>query len=365
MAKKTVPTSKLPTIVQVVESFGGGVFQSASQLCNGLQGEANFVIVHDIRAETPENYAASFPVGTKFIHLTMGRSISLKDLSRALQLRNALLKLKPTIVHAHSSKAGALTRMALLFTGIPRYYSPRGYGFLMANSSFQKRAVYWLAERLLGFLPGTTIACGHDELKSAKQVSLRAIAIPNGIDPASVPAASRKRPAFKNILQVVSSGRISPQKNFPLFCRIAASFVGQPVQFTWIGGGDIPPEASVPSNVTITGWLPHAKSLEQLNKGQVYLHMSGWEGLSRIVLEAMAHGFPLILSNIPGNRELGSAGNAFLCTTQTEAENAINRFLANPKLISEMGTASHAHLNNAYNWNHSLQTWRHVYGLAS
>jgi glycosyltransferase involved in cell wall biosynthesis len=357
--------TKLPVIVQVVESFGGGVFQSVSQLCEGLKDKARFIIVHDIRAETPENFAASFPAGTQFIQLSMGRAISPKDLSRAMALRKVLLGLKPHLVHAHSSKAGALTRMALLGTGIRRFYSPRGYGFLMKNSAFHKRAVYWLAERFLGFLPGTTIACGYDELTSARKVCLSTVVIPNGIDPDSIAPDNRQRPAFKGTLQVVSSGRISPQKNFPLFCAIASHFVDKPVQFTWVGGGDIPEGTVIPANVTITGWLPHAKSLAQLNKGHVYLHMSGWEGLSRIVLEAMAHGFPLVLSNIPGNHELGTAGNGHLCTTETEAVSAIERFLNNPALITQMGTASRTHLTKSYNWNTNLHMWHNVYKLES
>jgi len=356
-------TSALPTVVQVVESFGGGVFQSTSQICNGLKDKANFVIVHDIRAETPENFAESFPTGTRFIHLDMGRAISPKDAKRALNLRKVLVNLNPRAVHAHSSKGGALTRMALLGTGIPRFYSPRGYGFLMSDASKKKQAVYWLAERLLGFLPGTTIACGNDELVYAKQVTGRAIVIPNGIDPAFVPAANRQRPAFKGTLNIVSSGRISPQKNFPLFCEIAQNFLGKPVTFTWVGGGDIPEGTEIPSNVTITGWLPHAKSLQQLNMGHVYLHMSKWEGLSRIVLESMAHGFPLILSNIPGNRELCSGNNGFLCSSKQDALNAIEQFLANPVLLQEMGTASSQHLSQSYNWNDSLNMWAKLYGI--
>lgn len=356
--------AKRPTIVQVVESFGGGVFQSVSQLCNGLQDVADFVVVHDIRAETPQNFESSFPAGTRFIQLEMGRAINpKKDPRRALNLRKVLIAQKPHAVHAHSSKAGALTRIALLGTGIRRFYSPRGYGFLMKNSSPLKRAVYWLAERGLGFLPATTVACGYGELTPARWVSWRSVVIPNGISPDMVPVASRKRPAIKEDLQVVSSGRISPQKNFPLFCRVAEHFLGRPVAFTWVGGGDIPAELKIPANVTVTGWLPHAESLRQLNKGHIYFHMSGWEGLSRIVLEAMAHGFPLILSDIPGNRELASASNGFLCKTESEAIAALDSFLAEPGKITTMSQASLNHLNANYNWNNSLKAWKKLYSI--
>lgn len=353
-----------PIIVQVVESFGGGVFQSVSQLCNSLAGEADFVIVHGIRAETPENFKASFPTGTRFIHLDMGRAINpQKDPARALALRKILLGLRPHAVHAHSSKAGALTRIALFGTGIPRFYSPRGYGFQMSSAPFTKRAVYWLAERALGFLPATTVACGYGELAPARWVSWRTVIIPNGIDPHQIPAANRRRPAVGQTLQVVSSGRISPQKNFPLFCAIARHFLGQPVHFTWVGGGEIPAGTEIPSNVTITGWLEHAAAQLELNKGHVYLHMSAWEGLSRIVLEAMGRGFPLILSDIPGNRELATPANGFLCHTLAQAIAAVTHFVENRSDVRTMGAASLAHLNAHYNWNNSLNQWRWLYRL--
>lgn len=355
-------TSKqsLPVVVQVVEAFGGGVFQSLSQLCNGLKDSARFVIVHDIRAETPKEFAQHFPEGTQFIHFPMGRSIKPSDAKTILPLRKLLVGLKPHAVHAHSSKAGALIRLALLGTGIPRFYSPRGYSFDMSDASRPKRVFYWLVERALGLLPATTVACGYAELNDARWVSWKSTAIPNSIDPDVVPAAKRKRPPVKKELHVVSSGRISPQKNFPLFCKVAQSLSHMPIRFTWVGGGTDPlPE--LPANVTVTGWLPHAEGLARLNEGHVYLHLTSWEGLSRILLEAMAHGFPLVVSNIPPNKELANAGNGFICHNAEDATNAITKLFEDNDLLTKMSKASLHHLETRYNWHNAARQWKALY----
>ena len=349
-------------IIHVVEAFGGGVFQSVRQLCEGMP-DAEIVVIHSIRAETPSNFAEQYPKHVRFIHLPMERSVSpKKDIKAISQLRSLIKTERPNTVHAHSSKAGALVRLALIGINTQILYSPRGYSFLMEDASTLKRAVYWILERILGTLPSTTVACGYDELRAAKTVSLRALCIPNAIDANLTPKEQRKRPTWnkEKPLQVVSCGRISPQKNFNAICEVASAFQGSPIKFTWVGGGETD-EYNIPPNLHITGWLNHADAQQHLQKGHIFLHLSLWEGLSRVMLECMSMGFPLVASDVAGNHELVSNNNGFLCKDSRDAINALNRLLEEPKLLEQMGTASRQLLEERYNWPINLQKWKTLY----
>ncbi len=351
-------------VMHVVEAFGGGVFQSVRQLCAATP-DVETVVVHDIRAETPDDFAVQYPAHVKFIQLTMGRAINpVRDLGAAWRLRKLVKAERPTVVHAHSSKAGALARAGLLGLGIPVFYSPRGYAFLMDDCPPKKRFVYQAVEWLLGRLPATTVACGYDELEPAKTVSRKAICIPNALDTADIPAAARKRPILKKgeVLQVVSSGRISPQKNFATVCEVARRLEDKPIAFTWVGGGEMN-AVTPPANMRVTGWLNHADAIAEVRKGHVFLHLSRWEGLSRVLLEAMAHGFPLVTSRVSGNIELTSGNNGALCNDADDAVAALTHFMDYPDQIADMGAASTALLEKNYTWSTNQKVWRKTYGL--
>lgn len=355
-------STQKPKIIHIVEAFGGGVFQSVRQLCEGIP-DAEVIVIHSIREETPSNFAKQYPTHVRFIYLPMQRAISpKKDIKALFQLRSLIKQEAPNAVHAHSSKAGALARLALIGLNTKIIYSPRGYSFLMEDASTLKRAVYWTLERILGTLPGTTISCGYDELHAAKMVSLKALCIPNSIDADTTPKEQRNRPKWdeKTPLQVVSSGRISPQKNFKAICEVASAFQNSPIEFTWVGGGKTD-EYNIPPNLHITGWLNHSDAQKHLQKGHVFLHLSLWEGLSRVMLECMAMGFPLVASNVPGNRELVSNNNGFLCKNSSDAIKALHKILKEPDLLTQMGKASRQLLEEHYNWSVNLQKWKMLY----
>ncbi len=101
-------------ILHVVESFGGGVFSAISQLVNALDPERfENTIIYSPRPETPDDFESSFVNGTRFIHVRMHRDVRPpQDFWSLVRLLRLLRKESPDIIHLHSSKAGALGRIA-------------------------------------------------------------------------------------------------------------------------------------------------------------------------------------------------------------------------------------------------------------
>jgi glycosyltransferase involved in cell wall biosynthesis len=97
-------------------------------------------------------------------------------------------------------------------------------------------------------------------------------------------------------------GRITAARNPELFNTIALQ--NPQFNFVWIGDGELKSALSA-TNISVTGWFLNQKEvLQELNKIDVYIQTSLWEGLPIAVLEAMAMQKPVVATNIVGNKDI-------------------------------------------------------------
>jgi glycosyltransferase involved in cell wall biosynthesis len=356
-----------PLVMHVVEAFGGGTFESTRQLVHHTAPYVQTLVVHGTRAETPGDFHDLFPRGTRFVPLTMGRAINPKaDLSATLALRNLIKAERPLVVHGHSTKGGAIARLACLGLPPKLVYSPRGYAFLMDDTSPPKRALYLALELILAHLPGVTHACGYDEGKTAGRLG-RSVVIPNAIDTAAIVFHPRAYKGGKQVLRVIAGGRVSHQKGFDRFLATARLCRGLPIHFTWLGGGDGLP-ADLPPNLTVTGWLPQAGFLKNCLKAHVFLSLSRWEGLPRGVLEAMATGMPVLLSPINGHIELvpppPAPPTGALTATPKNAAARLKALLETPTDVARLSRNARALIEDRYDIARTIPQILKLYGVA-
>ena len=110
-------------ILYIVEAMGGGVFTYIVDLANELVNKYDMYIAYAVRKQTPKNYKDYFD---KRIHLievkNFGRAINpTKDIAAFFEVKKIAAEVKPDVIHLHSSKAGAIGRVA--FNGkIPMFY---------------------------------------------------------------------------------------------------------------------------------------------------------------------------------------------------------------------------------------------------
>ena len=129
-------------ILYIVEAMGGGVFTYIVDLANELVNKYDMYIAYAVRKQTPKNYKDYFD---KRIHLievkNFGRAINpTKDIAAFFEVKKIAAEVKPDVIHLHSSKAGAIGRVA--FDGkIPMFYSSSQK--TRTNTSFHRRyAIY-------------------------------------------------------------------------------------------------------------------------------------------------------------------------------------------------------------------------------
>ena len=176
--------AKKKKILFIVEAMGGGVFTYIVDLSNELVNEYDIYIAYAVRKQTPENYRDYFDKRIQLIEVkNFNRSINpTKDIKAFIEIKNIAKRIKPDIIHLHSSKAGALGRFAFNGRKTPLFYTPHGFSFLMQDGSALKRKIFWSLEYLSAKRRSRIIACSEGECKEALKLSKNSTYVNNGIN---------------------------------------------------------------------------------------------------------------------------------------------------------------------------------------
>lgn len=318
-------------VLHIVEAMGGGVFTYLVELANGMCKDFDVTIAFGIRSQTPENYAEYFDESVSLIRVNnFTRGLNpVKDLGSYFELRKIIKKVKPDIIHMHSSKAGAIGRMMFSGKKYKMFYTPHGYSFFMGDVSGLKKKIFECIEKICGKRNCTTVACGKSEWKQSRKVSKKSTYISNGINIEKVQKIldetddinTRENQEFT----VYTVGRIDYQKHPELFNRIAEMLPD--IKFVWIGDGEMRDKLTS-LNITITGWLDNKQTIERAKKYDVFVLASRYEGLPISLLEAMYMKKTCIVSNVVGNRDvIQNNHSGYVCNNADEFVEVIGRLV--------------------------------------
>lgn len=310
-------------ILYIVEAMGGGVFTYIVDLTNALSKHFDMYVAYAVRPQTPKNYQSYFDKNVHLIEVKhFRRSINpLSDVKSIFEIKQIARKVKPDLIHLHSSKAGAIGRVVFDGKNIPLFYTPHGYSFLMSDHSRVKRSFYYVVEKALAKRRCTTISCSAGEHEESLRLTQRAVYVNNGINTEEIDRVLSDVKKEEHPFTVFTIGRICPQKNPRLFNQIAASLPEMP--FVWIGDGELRNELNAP-NIRITGWIQRENVLKEVASMDAFLLTSLWEGLPISLLEAMYMKKVCAVSNVIGNRDVISDGeNGFVCRTVEEFVKAL------------------------------------------
>lgn len=256
------------------------------------------------------------------INVDMYREIKpLADIKSIIQIRNIIKKYKPDIVYMHSSKAGAIGRIANLGIKNTVLYNPHGWAFCMKCSKI-KKIIYRNIERVLAMSTDEIIAISQCEKKRALDNKIcndnKIEVILNGIDievydkkntELSLNEIDLKIPKDRYIIGLV--GRICDNKAPEIFIEAAKIIKKSIPQAFFILVGDGPQKEeiiklikkySLCDSVLITGWIEEPlKYIDIFNQGML---LTRWEGFGLVLAEYMISNVPIIATNVDSIPEI-------------------------------------------------------------
>lgn len=316
-------------VLEVLEPSGGGSGRHFIDLCRGmhLRGHHVEAVYSPVRAE--ESFVRELKaVGLPAVHaVEMKRAPGPSDVAAFLALRRIMRHHGPfDIVHGHSSKAGALTRLRLPGRHVPRIYTPHAFRTLDPTLGRGGRLIYGAIEwGLAWFYTDHLICVSDDELCHAQSLHMpdeRMSVIVNGVAPPSPDMAATIRASFGIAPDAFVYGFIgrltaqkAPERLLAAFRHVAGSVKNS--HLVMVGAGEM--EGSLRHAISESG-LQNRLHLTSAFTGpqaapafDVLVMPSRYEAMSYVMLEGAAAGKPIIATDIGGARTvIEDGGNGFI-----------------------------------------------------
>ena len=235
-------------------------------------------------------------------------------------LLNLMRKYKFDIVHTHSSKSGFLGRIVARIAKVPKIiHTVHGFPF----HPYQRKMVslfYQTMEKFAALFCNSVVFVNNTERDEAiaKKIvkSKKAITIFNGI---KIPKIRQNERKTNDIFVIGSCLRFWKQKNILSTIKAAIQVCqkNKNINFIFVGDGELfkiakkmVEDSGFDKRIQLPGWQSNID--EWLQKLDIFLLYSKWEGLPLSILEAMSYGLPIVASDIKGNNELVSEENGIL-----------------------------------------------------
>ncbi len=226
------------------------------------------------------------------------RSPGWSSMAEARQLRSLIRRVRPDVVHLHSSKAGLAGRLALrgeLREQVVTVFQPHAWSFLAADGLVGRLSALW--ERIAVRWTDLVIAVSGGELHEAYRHGItppRTVVAPNGVDVHRFVPQDREevrgRLGIGGGPVAVCVGRLARQKGQDLLLEIwpRVREVVPEAELYLVGDGperDLLTDLLVPG-VTLLGATGRPE--DYLSAADVVVVPSRWEGMALVPLEAMA-----------------------------------------------------------------------------
>ncbi len=262
------------------------------------------------------------------------------DLRGLLELIGLFRRTRPQLVHANSSKAGVLGRLAAVIARVPvRVFTVHGWAF-KAYHGLPSRLYLW-ADRAMRPLT-TSIVCVSDTeraagLRARTCTAAQTTVIRNAVETEDVPAATLAgRPP-----RVVSVGRLKEPKTFDTLLRALALLDQSTFRASIVGDGPDRAELETLASPSVELLGERDDVAQLLAESDVFVLSSASEGMPMSVLEAMAAGLPIVASAVGGVPELvGDAGILVPPRDERALTDAIASLLADPARRAQLGAAA-------------------------
>lgn len=309
--------------------------------------------------------AAALPGVTLLPVPALGRALrpgadgrALVQLVRALRRVRKMHPERALLVHTHSSKAGMLGRLAARLSGAQLVvHSIHGFGH-QPHQGHVAFAALAAAERAAARLTHGFVAVAEANARRARaegwlRHGARCRVVRAGANvaaygqPVDAGYLARELQLEPDTPLVVGVSCLKEQKDPLTWVRVAARVCARVTRAVFALAGDgvlrdavtqAVQRAGIESRVHVLGWRHDVAAL--LQRAQLLLHTSRWEGLPQAFVQAMAAGLPIVATNVDGAAEAVEHGVSGLLCAPGDVD-ALSRacvaLLAAPDVALAMG----------------------------
>jgi len=370
-------------IIHISESLGG-VEIYILLLLRFLDYSDRKVIIVVPEGKSFEKYIGK--VNGKIITLPMTREISpVNDLKHLFQLRSIIKSYNNPIVHLHSSKAGALGRLASWgLKEVTVIHTPHAY-FYLSKTGWKRRVFLSIEKILKPFTDYVVTTSPSESNRSQNDVGFKLdkiITLTNSIDIEKLNSYQVTSEVRDNISdtrganRVVMIARISYQKNVEMFLDVVSRLKSDKrIRFQLIGIGYYEDDRKTMNtmlenrgieegDLEIIPWVKQEELFKILAKTKVFVLTSRYESFGYVVAEAAALGVPSVATNVDGIKDIIKHGETGYLTEVGEVDTMADwiRALINDKnLYEKMSDAAYNRVVNKFNMKINSRNFEEFY----
>jgi glycosyltransferase involved in cell wall biosynthesis len=253
---------------------------------------------------------------------------------------------RPQVVHAHTTKAGLIARVAAWITRTPSVFTVHTWSYDNGVS----RLVRWLGvplEKFAALLGGQiiTVSDANTEKGLSRSITSKEnivriwLGIPN--------TKLRAKREMQRHVRMIMVARFVEQKDQGLLLRALSGVYGS-WELQLVGSGPMIERAqalavklNLDKRVHFLGERSDVPEL--LAQADIYILSTKWEGLPVSILEAMRAGLPVIATDVGGINEMVKDGVTGLLARPSDADHLCDRIqtlVNSPELRVNMGDAA-------------------------
>jgi glycosyltransferase involved in cell wall biosynthesis len=359
----------VPRVLLCHQPSDGGVGRHVRDLAEGLRASGWEVL---LCGPQPPRGCESIP----HVRLDLGRAIDPRaDAAAVVRLARIVRETRVDLVHAHSSKAGAVARLAR--AGAPRVplvYTPHGYAFAGHFERSSQRRLYRLLERALAPLASRVVCVCEAEARLARSLGVRSRVriVHNGV------AAAGAGPVDARIAALAARGPVigaltllRPGKGIEtLIAALPLVLAREPrAQLAICGGGPdgeplraLAQRAGVGAAVHFLGEIDDAQ--QALRGFDVLAHPSWAESFPYVILEAMALGRAIVASDVGGVGEAlldGEDGLLVGARDERALAQALIELLEDRQRAARMGSSARLRAERLFSLDAMIERLTRVY----
>lgn len=320
------------SVLHCIPSMGGG---GAERQLTYLAAELGCLgwTVHVAVARRGPNWHRLEASGAAVHELPLRSAYDWRALSA---VRRVVREVRPDIIQVWLFQMEVLGGVAALASRTPWIFTER------ASAQAYPPTAKNLLRRGMGRLATAVVSNSTSGDAYWRASVARRFIIPNGIPLAEIdaaPAATREAMQIDDCRPVVLfAGRFEPQKNIgTLLTAFDLLLSRHDVQVLCCGEGSLRGEADAwaaargpDGHASVRGYVPNLWAV--MKSAAVFVSPALFEGSPNVVLEAMACGVPLVVSDIPEHRELLGETSALFVRPQsaTDLAEAIAAVLGDP-----------------------------------